>query len=292
MTEVEDLKAQLESAYAAIHELDEDLAAGRLSASDHADLKARSERQAAGLLGRVREAERTRGPGPPRVAARASTAGARLRSPLALACGAGLLLVLGLSMGLLLARATSDERAAAAPPAAAAGGAVRARVVSPQLEMLSKAVEAEAAPSTALLAFAHLALDEGQIPAAIWAYKRVLAREPRNVEALTHMGLILAQGKHLDEALARIEEAIGIAPTYAHAHWDRANLLFSGKKDYAAAQKALEAFLALMPTGDDAERARAMLAEARRQAGVRAGQGASSLIPSAPKPPGADGRRG
>ena len=39
------------------------------------------------------------------------------------------------------------------------------------------------------------------------------------------MALALAvhyQGKHLDQALARIEEAISIDPKYAHAHWDRA----------------------------------------------------------------------
>ena len=82
------------------------------------------------------------------------------------------------------------------------------------------------------------------------------------------MALALAvhyQGKHLDQALARIEEVISIDPKYAHAHWDRAHLLFTGKEDYTAAQQALEAFLALVPTGDDADRARAMLAEARRQ---------------------------
>lgn len=196
-----------------------------------------------------------------------------LRSSLALTLGAGFLVVLGVTLGLVLGRSTSSGGSAPPRPAAAVSGAARAPAVSAELDMLRKEVEREDAPSKKLLAFAHLALDEGQLPAAIWGYKRVLAREPQNVEAITHMGLILYQGKHLDEALARIEAAIRLDPKYAHAHWDRANLLFTGKKDYAAAQEALGAFLALVPSGPDADRARAMLAEARRQiaAGGRRG---------------------
>jgi tetratricopeptide (TPR) repeat protein len=217
--------------------------------------------------------------------------GAWLRSPLALVGGAGLLVVLGLGLGLILALNTAGGRSPVPPRTAVAGGAVQTRPVSPELEALRREVESEAASSTTLLRFAHLALDEGQLPAAIWAYKRVLAREPRNVEAVTHIGLILAQGAHFDEALTRLEEAIGIAPGYAHAHWDRASILFSSKKDYAAAQKALEAFLALVPTGVDADRARAMLAEARRQAGGGSGPRPPGPVP-APPPPGADGPQG
>jgi hypothetical protein len=45
--------------------------------------------------------------------------------------------------------------------------------------------------------------------------------------------------------------------------------LVNTKKDHGAAVGALEAFLVLMPAGDDADRAGAMLAEARRQSGAR-----------------------
>jgi len=120
-----------------------------------------------------------------------------------------------------------------------------------------------------------LALDEGRVPAAIWAYQRVLGRNPRNAEALTHMGLILYQGGHVDEGLGRVEEAIRANPKYAHAHWDRAQMPW-GKKDYAGVVRALEAFLALVPTGEDAGRARAMLAEARRRASPGGRSGAAS----------------
>lgn len=264
MSAAEDLKRQLEASYAAIRELDEDLAAGRLSSADHIDLKQRSERQAAALLRRLRQAEAEERPGRTRAAAARPALGVRLRSPLALTLGAVLLLLAGATMGVLLGR-SSDERASGATAASAARATPGGAVVSPELESLRKTVEAEAAPTKQLLAFAHLALDEGQIPAAIWAYKRVLAREPRNAEGITHMGIILYQGGHTDQGLARVEEALRIDPKYAHARWDRAQMLFVGKKDYAAAARAIEEFLALVPTGEDAVRARAMLEEARRQ---------------------------
>lgn len=40
------------------------------------------------------------------------------------------------------------------------------------------------------------------------------------------------------------------------------------KKDYAGAIGALDAFLTVNPTGEDADRARSLLAEARRQVGT------------------------
>ena len=193
-----------------------------------------------------------------------ATARTRLRGPVALTLGAAFLVTVGVGSGVLIARRWTDERIT--PPIRGDGQTGSEAPARTDLERLRREVEAESSPTKKLLAFAHLALDEGQTPAAIWAYKRVLAREPRNVEAITHSGVILFQGNHVDQALARVEEALRIDPGYTHAHWDRAQLLFHGKKDYAAAARALEAFLTLVPTGEDAERARAMLAEARRPA--------------------------
>lgn len=56
-------------------------------------------------------------------------------------------------------------------------------------------------------------------------------------------------------------------------------MLLVGKRDYAAAVPALQAFLAVMPTGEDADRARAMLAEAERLGGRPAGAGSGAPPP-------------
>jgi tetratricopeptide (TPR) repeat protein len=265
---LEELQRQLDAAYAAIHELDEDLAAGRISKADHAELRSRSERQAAALLVRVRRADTSAGQGAA-VKGSCPRAGARpaFRSTLALTLGGVALVVFGVVVGVLITRSTSDERPAMGARPPERGGIVPGapRAVSPALERLRKEAEPENAAATTVLAFARQAIDEGDIPAAIEAYKRVLAREPKNAEALTQIGVILYQGNHVDEALRRIDEALAAEPRYAPAHWDRAQILFSARKDYPAAARALEAFLALVPTGEDADRARALLDEARRE---------------------------
>ena len=98
-------------------------------------------------------------------------------------------------------------------------------------------------------------------------WEGVLAREPRNVEAITHVGGVLYQEGRVDEALAKVEEALRIDPRYIHAHWDRTQYLFHGKRNFAAAIKAAETFLEVVPQGPDADNVRKLLTEARQQAG-------------------------
>jgi tetratricopeptide (TPR) repeat protein len=296
MSSVEDLKRQLEAAYAAIQELDDDLAAGRLSATDHAELKAKSERQAAALVQRLREAERRPRQAGKAPAPAAPAFGAWLKGPVGLTLGAVVLVSVGVGVGMLLARSATDE-----PPAASAVAPTPGSVMpggpsaSAKLEALRQEAARDNASIPTLLAFAHVALDEGQMAVAIDTYRRVLAREPKNVEAITHMGGILYQADHVDQALARIDEALAIDPDYAHAHWDRAHILFQAKQDYAGAARTLEKFLTLIPDGEDAARARALLTEARAQlartgkpAPPAPGPAKSSLPSGAP----AGGRRG
>lgn len=271
----DDLRRQLDTTLAGIRELDEDLAAGRLSAADHAELKQRSERQGAALLRRLRDSETAAAAKPPEKEGRVRLE-ASLRSPLALTFGSVVLLVAGVLIGVLLGRSPSDVGSRPRVVANTGTRVSRGAGVSPDLEALQKEIARDEAPTQKILEFAHRALDQGYVPAAIDACKRVLAREPKNVEAITHIGVILYQGGHVEPALARVDEAIATDPTYSHAHWDRAQILFNGKQDYGAAAAALEAFIRLVPTGVDADRARAMLTKARERAGNARGVGRGS----------------
>jgi tetratricopeptide (TPR) repeat protein len=312
MIDPEDLRRQLDAAYAALQDLDDDLAAGRLSAADHAQLKTRSERHAAALLARLREAERPAARGAVgRAPAAGAPLGTRLRSPLALTVGAVALLLFGVVLGVLVARFTGDDPGAVTGLSPAGGGAGMAAGFgtmppgaggmppagmppgqaagsgpppSPALEALAKDVEVENPPVATLLRFSNLALDEGHVPAAIWGYKRVLEREPKNVEAIAQIGVILAKGDHMEAALRRLDEAIALDPKYAPAHWTRAQVLFEGKQDYPAAIASLETYLKIAPKSADAERARTMLADARKLAasgpGAPAGAATESTKPA------------
>jgi Tfp pilus assembly protein PilF len=122
-----------------------------------------------------------------------------------------------------------------------------------------------------LLELAHVALDQGRLDEARDVYGRVLAREARNVEAITHLGAVLYQQGRVDEALAKVEEALRIDPGYIHAHWDRTQYLFYGKRDFPGTVKAAEAFLQVLPSGPDADNVRRLMGEARAQ-GVKPGR--------------------
>jgi len=134
-----------------------------------------------------------------------------------------------------------------------------------ELSALRQAAAREDTPIPSLLQLAHVALDQGRLEEARALYGRVLAREARNVEATTHMGAVFYQEGRIDEALAKVEEALHIDPAYVHAHWDRTQYLY-GKRDFPAAVKAAEAFLKILPQGPDADSVRKLMGEAQAQA--------------------------
>ena len=85
------------------------------------------------------------------------------------------------------------------------------------------------------------------------------------MEAITHLGAVAYQEGRVDEALAKVEEALRIDPGYIHAHWDRTQYLFYGKRDFPGVVKAGEAFLRVLPKGADADNVRRLMGEARAQ---------------------------
>jgi cytochrome c-type biogenesis protein CcmH/NrfG len=191
-----------------------------------------------------------------------------IRVSVGFAIAAAALVVIGVGAGVVLGRRAPQPSAGAGPAVRAVPGMPGGPAMSAELQSLARETQGEEAPTQKLLEFAHLALDQQHFGLAVPAYKRVLARDPKNAEALTHMGLILYSANHIDQALERIDQALRIDPKYAHAHWDRAYILYETKKDLGGAAKSLEAFLALIPQGQDTDRARALLAEIRRSGGT------------------------
>jgi cytochrome c-type biogenesis protein CcmH/NrfG len=109
------------------------------------------------------------------------------------------------------------------------------------------------------LELGHLYLDQRQHSDAMQSYRAVLTIQPDNPEALTHMGVLLYESGQVEAALAHIDRALAINPRYAHALWDKGRILLHGKQDTAGAVKAWERFLAVSPTGTDAEKVRRFL---------------------------------
>jgi len=114
-----------------------------------------------------------------------------------------------------------------------------------------------------MLRAAHASLEAGRQEEAMAAYQAVLRRQRDNVEALSHVGFILAMVGHTDQALAALDRALALDPRNTHALWDKARLLQEVREDYAGAVTTWERFLALTPRGPDYEQAVVRMREAQ-----------------------------
>jgi tetratricopeptide (TPR) repeat protein len=283
------LGAEKRAALEALRELDLDRQAGHVDAADFAALRAGYESRAAAVLRRLDalEASRSRGAaapvGPVPLAPRPWT-----QQPAVLGASGLALLAFGVVLGLLVSRhsaPTPPESPAAPGPAASAAPPGPAGTGSPVADDTGTGPAPPLSPEMleGMLRAAHASLDAGRYQEAIAAYKAVLRRDPRNVEAITHMGVILAAAGHAEGALEAFDRALAIDPTYAHALWDKANLLHDVRGDFAAAAATWERFLAVAPPGPDRERAAERLRDARSRRAASGPPAPGATPPARPR---------
>lgn len=267
----DELNEEKTALYRALKELEFDYQAGHLSPDDYAEVSSRYEARAAQILTEFDALPPPRAKAEPREAKRepaAERARGWTRRPVALIVGAVVLMLFGLTLGLGVARYTEPDR-----------------TMIPEGSRLPVPTEPPQAPGTTLLPdpsrpippemlrgmlqAAHQALDAGSYQQAIAAYQAVLKRDPKNVEAITHLGVILSIAGHDDNALEAFDKAIALDPSYAHAYWDKARVLYEVKQDYKGAIQAWEKFVALVPSGDDRDKAVRMIQEAKSRLASR-----------------------
>lgn len=252
--------------YRGMKELEFDHQAGHLSDEDYEKLRSSYEARAAealkGLdeLGIKSDVQERRARERDRATHRAREPVGRSwsRRPAVLVLGAAILVGFGLALGMLLTKFTTPESpamgtAVPAPPQPMPGGAGQEgspRSIPP--EMVRGMLDA-----------AHQSLDAGRFQEAIAAYRAVLARYPQNVEAITHLGIILGMADHVDAAIEAFDKALAIDPVYPHALWDKGRLLSEAKQDFPGAIRAWERFVAVAPAGADRDRAQELIREAK-----------------------------
>jgi tetratricopeptide (TPR) repeat protein len=260
----EQLLEEKAGVYRTLRELAFEREAGHLSAGDYAALRDRYEARAAVILAALDTAATV---APAARPGRAATHVPWTRRPATLALAGAGLLGLGIALGLGIERSTGPDLAGGAdPPGPAAGLGGESAV--------DRARGPDGAPRRpvppevlgGMLHAARSSLMAGRYEEAIAAYRAVLERDARNVDALTHLGLIVAIGNHPDTALETIDRALAIDPNYAPALLYRGQILFELKRDYAGATRAWEKFLVVVPDGEEHERVRALVREARARA--------------------------
>ena len=260
------------SAYRALKELAFDHEAGSLSDDDFQALRDRYEGRAADLLTKLDALGGI--PAPPAAERAAAAPRSWTRSPAAITAGGVALLVLGIALGVGINRYSAPDPTAASPgssmsmpgmpgpvlpgagpllPGAPGTGADAGRPIPPEV-------------MTRMLQAARESLMAGRYPDAISAYQAVLKRDSQNVDAMTHLALIVAMGGHADAALESFDKALKIDPKYALALLYKGQVLYEVKQDYAGAIKAWERFVSLTPPGEDRQRVAVLIEQARSKA--------------------------
>jgi len=254
----------------ALRELDFEHDAGHVGDDDYAELQARYEAEAAEVLtaldrlGVRPEREARSAPVPTAPRARG------WRHPAALGGSAIALLAFGIAIGSGLARNTTPEPTPSMPapgsrPLASLDGPPPGgpgTAASPGTQGAPRPISPEMLQG--MLQAARASLNEGRYNEAIAAYQAILKRQPKNVDAITHLGVIVAIGGHPDSALQAFDRALGIDPTYGPALMYRGQVLFA-KEDLDGAIKAWEKFLTLSPSAEDRAKVEKVLAQAKAE---------------------------
>jgi tetratricopeptide (TPR) repeat protein len=255
----------------ALRELAFEHEAGHVSDDDYADLSTRYEADAAEVLRELDRVVVREAPGP-ETSATPALGRPAWTHPLLLGAGALGLVVFGIVLGVGVMRNMAPDPTAAQPPAgsrpladvqipapsgAGDGGAGAPRAVTPELLQ-------------GMLQAARASLFAGRYGEAIAAYQAVLKRDPKNVDALTHLGLVVAIGGHADAALETFDKALTIDPNYPPALLYRGQLLADVKHDVPGAIRSWEKFVAVVPEGEDRERVVRMIAETKSGASTTA----------------------
>ena len=271
-----ELEEEKTALYRALRELEFDHEAGHLSDADYEGLRERYETRAAALITDLDAL----GPAPaPREAPAAAPVKATptrvpwTRQPAALAVGAVVLVIFGVIIGVNASRFTEPDQTMTPPgsrlPVPGPGADAGASPVGPPSMRFEPGKPIPPEILAGMLQAARQSLFDGNYSQAIAAYQAVLKRDAKNVDAMTHLGLIVSIGGHADAALETFDKALAIDPKYPPAYLYRGQVLFEQKQDYAGAVKAWESFLKLVPNGEDHDRVVAMLQDAKSKQQAR-----------------------
>ena len=259
------------AALRALRELAFEHDAGHVSDDDYADLRARYEAETAAVLSELDRLGDTPAPRLARAASPPATATGAWRHPIALGVTAAALVVFGVALGVGIMRYTEPDRNAetmtAAAPPVMPGAMPGAMPASPGAEG-GRPVPPEVLRG--MLQAARQSLFAGRPQEASAAYQAVLKRDPQNVDALTHLGLLLVmsadgaqRGELVDHGLRLFDRALTLDPNYAPALFYRGQVLYDLKQDAPGAIAAWEKFVSIAPPGEDRDRVAKRIAEAK-----------------------------
>ena len=121
-----------------------------------------------------------------------------------------------------------------------------------------------------MLEAARQSLSEGRYQEAIAAYQAVLKRDRKNVDAMTHLALIVAMGGHADAALETFDKALqDRSEVSARRSCTRARCSTRSSRTTPAPSRYGSASSPLTPPGEDRQRVAVLIEEARTKSKER-----------------------
>ena len=191
--------------------------------------------------------------------------GAVTTSLLAASCTASLLF--GIIVGFILAGGLRQDvggtqvAAAAAPAGTPAGPFVN----EAELQSYRNVLASDPKNAAAAAALGNKLYDAGRYAEAIVYYQQSFAADPTNVNISTDLGTALWYSGRADEALAQFQKSLAINPGHAQTLFNQGVVRLEGKQDALGAIESWETLLTKNPSYADAEKVRAMLADAQNK---------------------------
>jgi cytochrome c-type biogenesis protein CcmH/NrfG len=276
-----------------LRDLDDDLAAGKLTQDDHARLRDPVEREAAAVLGH--KAQRAAGStavvtadpvygspasGPPQDRSAGARPGRWRRRTMTLvalagaAAGIAVLLTGAVSSRHTGQTITGNSVPGAAPAAGGPGGSAPASQAgprSPTPQQLAAVAAAEAqvkqhprdVSAHLTLAEAYAAAGAGQLAAV--EYLAVTRLDPANAEANTSLALLAFEVGRAAQGKAMVDRVLAANPDYPEALYVRGLINLMGLRRPTAAEHDFNAYLAVAPFGSHRTAAVTLLALAQSQ---------------------------
>lgn len=242
-----------------LNELEFDFQSGKLSEDDYQTLKLEIESKGVGVLQQLSALPPPVKPKAPSAKPAPSGAAASRFKRWQLVSGGVFLMLFGLTLGVMLTKSIR--------PRQGEGDTMTGDFMT-------------GTPGTsgvaAALAQGKQAFARHELPAAIEAFKQVLAADAGHPEAHSYMGFILMQAGHGDGAMLAFDKALARAPNFPMALWGKGMVLYQDKKDFPAARAIFERLLAMFPAGAERDQITKVLAE------IPTGGAASQAAKAAP----------
>ena len=165
------------------------------------------------------------------------------------------------------------ESSRSSPPAAAYTAAAPAASVAPvndaQINAYRDILARDPKNVQAAIGAGNLLYDAQRYPEAISFYQQAFALNASDINLSTDLGTALWYAGRADESLAQYRKSLGINATHAQTLFNIGIVKADGKHDYAGAIASWEALLRTNPTYPDVIKVRSLIADSQAKLGTR-----------------------